>query len=146
MKRTMKKRPAAVALPQEWQQKFKASSIKVGFQLHLSRAMLEFLCAVADDCDWDRATFGDIFYPDNWIATAASLVKRGLVESKAGRDREETGQFNFDQLDKKRQGKVREADHRSYWKLTPAGLKLVELLKVAGLFTESDAAIRRKRA
>ena len=127
----------ALAMPETWQQKFKASSIKVGFQLHLSRSMLEMICALADDCWWDRATFGDIHYPDNWMSTQGSLVKRGLIQHRSEAD--------LRKLEKKNTA-VRFADTIPRCELTPAGKQLVKLLKVAGLFIEADAAIRRKQA
>lgn len=136
----MSKKQEVATLPQGWQQRFKAASIRVGFQLNLSRPMLEFLCAVADDCAWDRATFGDIYYPDNWIATEASLTKRGLVERKEGTERESTSAHNRKELE----GEKSHRDYRNYCQLTPAGEQVVRLLKVAGLFVESDTATLRK--
>jgi hypothetical protein len=34
--------------------------------------------------------------------------------------------------------------HYTHWELTPAGAAVVELLKLAGLFVEADAAIEKK--
>ena len=139
---------AAIAIPENWQQRFKSSSIKIGFQLNLSRSMLEMLCAVADDCQWDRATFGELHYPDNWIATEASLEKRGLIQRKGETDRVAAAKHNSDEMNAAwKEGRDRaERDYRNYCCLTPAGQKIVELLKVSGLFIPQDAAIRRKRA
>lgn len=140
----MNRRTKVAELPAEWKQRFKASSIKVGFQLHLSKSMLEFLCAVADDVSWDRATFGDIHYPDNWISTEGSLEKRGLIERKPDREHEEAGQHNYREL--KRGVDYADCDMRNYCRLTPAGAAVVELLKVSGLFIAQDGALRRKRS
>jgi hypothetical protein len=139
---------AAIELPEDWKQRFKSSSIKVGFQLNLSRAMLEFLCAVADDCQWDRATFGELHYPDNWIATEGSLEKRGLIQRKDGPAREAAAKHNSDEINAAwKDGRDKsDCTYRNYCRLTPAGAKVVELLKVSGLFVAADASLRRKRA
>lgn len=135
----------------EWQEKFRAHSIKIGFALTLTRPMLEFLCAVADDVQWDRLLYfqtGGLGHPECSITTAHSLVKRGLIDKQPRED-----------VAAKRKQKQREANEKaghfraltweeicqtSHWVLTPAGRALVELLKVGGLFVEADMAIAKK--
>ena len=89
----------------------------------------------------DRATFGDMHYPDNWIATEASLTKRGLVRRKEGAAREATAKINHDACSSRN---FDPSNFRNYCELTPAGLAVIELLKVTGLFMEQDTAINRK--
>lgn len=127
-----------VVAPPQWQQNFKTSTIKVGFCLNLTRAMLEFLCATADDVNWDRALFGDIHYPDNWMATGNALFKRGLVERKS---QDEIGKAWINN----QRASARE-ECSTYWRLTPAGLKVVELLKVTGMFIVADSSHYKKQA
>lgn len=132
-----------VKLPADWQQAFKTSNIHVGLKLNLSRTMLEFLCAVADDCDWDRASFGDIHTPDSWYCTAACLEKRGLIYDR--RPTEEMKSVSSHNWSNENGSKDRyERDYRSLYGLTPAGQKVVELLKVVGIFIEHDTATRRR--
>lgn len=97
--------------------------------------MLEFLCAVADGVAWDRSGLGasTINCPDNWIATEHSLVKRGLVMRKPLKIRKQ-------QLDDK---------DNELWETTPveltdAGKIVVDLIKLSGVFIESDHAINKK--
>lgn len=127
-----------VAMPADWQQRFKSTNIKVGLQLNLSRAMLEMLCAIADDVLWDRASYGDIHYPDNWVSCEAALTKRGLIERKQDAEREATRKHNI----------AAQAwdECRSYCKLTPAGRAVVDLLKIVGLFVPADGSFKRRRA
>jgi hypothetical protein len=129
-----------VAIPAEWQQKFKSHSLSVGFKLHLSRPMLEMLCAVADDCMWDRSSYGDIHFPDNFIHIEACLVKRGLIARLEGAEHDKVATHNtaalnrgWDQL-------------RNYSALTPAGKLVVDLLKLTGMFIAQDASFKRRRA
>lgn len=121
-----------------WQDAFRSSCLRVGFGLALSRPMCEFISAVADGVQWDRGRFGSAAaFPDNFLATAASLIKRGLIREDRGpeyqnaRDRAMTDPM---------------ADLRGYthWKLTAAGEYVVGLLKLAGLFVEADAATEKK--
>lgn len=120
-----------------WQDHFRTLSIKVGFGLSLTRPMCEFLSAVADDVHWDRAKYGSgLAFPDNFLATSAALVKRGLIEQKpeperaAGMRRPATTSY--------------ELHSWTHWRLTPAGVHVVGLLKLAGLFVEADVAIEKK--
>lgn len=137
--KTKKTEPQTIPVMPDWKNQFRSAHTKVGFQLHLSRAMLEMLCATADDTQWDRSSFGDVFYPDNWVATERSLTKRGLVVRKTAADRGK-------QLDAITAASIvsGEFNERSFIALTPAGEALVQLLKTGGLFIESDAAISKK--
>lgn len=109
----------------EWQEKFKSQMTRVSFELKLTRAMLEFLCAASDDVYWDRAAFGGLHYPDNWLATEYALTKRGLIVRRP----------------------PIEVKGRTVgsppWELTPAGHAAIELLKVGGLFIEAQKAADR---
>lgn len=117
-----------------WRDAFKASSIKAGFHIGLSRAMVEFLSAVADDVTWDRAKWGGASpFPDNFIATAASLIKRGLIVEKTEAEKRKN---------------IHLPDDRAYqwsnFQLSEAGFYVVKLLKIAGFFVEADAAIEKR--
>lgn len=119
-----------------WQDNFKSCAIRVGFGLVLTRAMCEFLSAVADGVAWDRSKYGAAQpYPDNFLATSAALFKRGLIAPKPENVQAE-------------RGKRMPSDDRlwewSNFDLTPAGVHVVGLLKLAGLFVEADAAIEKK--
>lgn len=119
-----------------WKDAFRASSIRVGFGLTLTRTMAEFLSAVADDCCWDRSKYGSAqAFPDNFIATAAALVKRGLIVSKPADVREKN------RCDRRPDA---ELYTWSEYATTEAGEHVVALLKLAGLFVETDAAIEKK--
>lgn len=120
-----------------WQDNFKSCCLKVGFGLSLSRAMCEFISAVADDVHWDRAVYGSSqAFPDNFLATSRSLEKRGLVRKKpeneleAGRHRPARTSY--------------ELWSWQIWELTPAGEAVVTLLKLSGMFVEADVAIEKK--
>lgn len=133
MKRTLK-HPAKA---EEWRESFRKNSMRVGFQISLSKAMLEMLCAIADDVMWDRSLFWSQHFPDNWIASQNSLIKRGLIERKT--DAEFKKQYpNWG---------IKDDTPRGEWtcyKLTPAGRGVVTLVTLAGMFIESDAAISKK--
>jgi hypothetical protein len=90
---------------------------------------MEFLCAVADDVQWDRFTYGMGSGPHNFLASSGALVKRGLILEKTVHDKWE-GKNVY--------------EIRSRYDLTDAGWLVVELLKLTGLFIESDNAIERK--
>ena len=119
----------------DWKEALRASALSVGFNLQLTKSMLQMLCAVADDVTWDRALFPGLSCPDNWIGTQASLVKRELIQKKT---REEIDS----------EYAIRRDDNRSWewsnYRLTPAGELVVQLIKLAGVFVEADAAIRKK--
>jgi hypothetical protein len=106
--------------------------MKFGFHLALTKAMVEFLSAVADDVQWDRNIYRTISMPDNWIATEHSLEKRGLIERKS------KGWFEEHKYDKT------PFAERACCVLTPAGRLVIDLLKMAGIFVEADAAIYKK--
>ena len=120
-----------------WRDNFKSSCLAVGFRMQLTRAMCEFISAVADDVSWDRAVYGSSnAFPDNFIATSRSLTKRGLIERKQGAEREEG---------MNRPSRTSYELHSwSHGKLTPAGNAVVELLKLCGLFVEADVAVEKK--
>jgi len=113
----------------DWRSNFKAHCLRTNFQLGLTRPQLEMLCAVADDVQWDRWTFGGIHNPRNWIASEEALTKRGLIQRKK---QQKVGHWN------------NAYEIKSSCELTDAGRLIVELLKVTGLFIESDNAIERK--
>ena len=92
---------------------------------------MEFLCAVADDVEWDRFRSGPQT-PFNFIASEGALEKRGLIERKKDGRGRWVGQNVY--------------DITSTCVLTPAGKLVVELLKITGLFIEQDNAIERKAA
>jgi hypothetical protein len=118
-----------------WQDAFRSSCLQIGFGIKLTRAMVEYLSAVADGVCWDRSKYGAASpYPNNFLATSASLIKRGLIQEKPD--------------SRTKRDMVRQPDHVSFewtnFELTPAGVHVVELLKLVGLFVEADAAIERK--
>lgn len=106
-------------MAEPWKDAFKSCMTRVMFELKLSRAMLELLCAVSLDVSWDRRAFGGMLYPDNWLATERALSKRGLIVRKPPRE-------------------VREAGPP--WSLTPVGEAVVQMLKVGGLYVEPETA------
>lgn len=117
-----------------WRDAFRAHTTRVGFSLHLTRAMAEFLSAVADGVVWDRQRYGSaVVAPNNFLATSASLVKRGLIEAKpvpereANKHRPDAEFYTWNQ-----------------WNLTPAGELVVAMLVLTGLFVEADAAIEKR--
>lgn len=129
------KRPTPAV--EAWRDNFKSSAIRVGLSLSLTRAMCEFLSAVADDVTWDRCAFGSSqAFPDNFLATSRSLERRGLVEQKSPSEIEA----------RKSRSAVTSYDLWSWscWRLTPAGELVVGLLKLAGLFVEADIATEKK--
>lgn len=124
-----------IPLPPDWKQSFQSQAMRSSFCLALTQPMLEFLCATAEGVHWDRRLYTrqwGIARPDNWIASAAALMKRGLVERLT--------RLEID-------SSIPDADTvTAHYRLTPAGAALVDLLKVAGIFVESDSALARKRA
>lgn len=125
-----------------WRDAFKASTLRTSFVLSLTRPMLEFISAVADGVSWDRASHGSCAaYPDNFIAVGRALEKRGLLTHRGSSCRSDSEAAS--RIAAKTGDKM---DWYTYsaWSLTPAGEKVVELLKITGLFIEADAAIRKK--
>lgn len=108
-------------MPAEWKNKLKSSCIKFGFTLHLTKAMLEYLCATSEGVMWDRHYEPWIRVPDNWIATETALTNRGLIERKT-------------------RAEIYGDPTWCVCRLTEAGKLVVELVKMAGLFRESVAA------
>lgn len=121
-----------------WRDNLKSSCLLAGFRLALTRAMCEFLSAVADGVNWDRSVFGSaLAFPDNWLTTSRSLEKRGLIERKPQKEID----------DRVRNHPARDAYELhswSCWRLTPAGESAVVLLKLTGLFVEADTAAEKK--
>lgn len=111
-------------MPADWQDRFRSNVTRVRFEINLTRPMMEMLCACADDVQWDRAKFGGILFPDNWIATEFALTKRGLLERKPPRP---------------------VGDNTPPFTLTPAGMAMVELMKVGGIFMPAEAALAKMR-
>jgi hypothetical protein len=107
----------------DWQDAFRSQMTRVTFQLMLTRAMLEFLCATSSDVHWDRRSFGHLGYSDNWMATERALTKRGLIKRKPPTPvkRESNGL-------------------PPPWELTPVGVAVVEMLKIGGLYIEAQEA------
>lgn len=122
---------------EEWRENFKRSSMRIGFTLSLSKTMLEYLCAVADNVQWDRSLYpGNIHVPDNWIACQNALLKRGLIVRKS--DEAFHAEYpNLNRMDSPR-------GEWTWFKLTKAGEHVVALVVMCGMFHESDAAINKK--
>lgn len=118
-----------------WRDNFKSNLTSVSFKLTLSRPMLEYLCATADDVFWDRFTYGSsIVFPDNFMATEQALTRRGLIRRKGPQsipaDNREANIMKW----------------KPHCELTPAGKAVVELLKVGGMFLPAAAAIQKMKA
>ena len=111
-------------LRSNWQDAFKSNTTRVRFVLSLTRPMLEFLCAASAGVYWDRRAFGGLTYPDNWIATEHGLTKRGLITRLPPQP-------------------TKNGQQPPPWSLTPAGEKVIELLKVGGLFIDAREAVDR---
>lgn len=109
------------------QQAFLSCTTRIGFDLKLSRPMMEFLCACSDDVEWDRRRFPCLYEPDNWIATERALTKRGLLR-------------RYSEIERKKRIKERGATWPIPYCLTEIGHAVVALLKVGGLFIEAEAA------
>ena len=124
------------AVDDTWKQSFQQSTFRTSFNLSLSQPMIEMLCAIADDVQWDRRQEMTIHRPDNWLATNAALVKRGLARRKTDEERAKLRKSKtyIEEL----YGEV------SYYTLTPAGEAVVQLFKVTGVFIEADNAITKR--
>lgn len=131
-----KPNPKTIPLPSTWQSQFRSHTMRTGFCLALSQPMIEMLCAIADDVQWDRGQHHTIHRPDNIFASFRALEKRGLAVAKGDSERRTTSQLLSMPED-------RYCEY-SHWKLTPAGKAMVQLLKVTGIFAEADAAITKK--
>lgn len=114
----------------DWQDALRRSVVTFGFNLHLSKSMLSYLCAVADDVTWDRMIESHISAPCNFITTEAALTKKGLIRRKP------------------RIISSNEQPQSTTWtnlcELTPAGDYVVQLVKLAGLFDEQIVARARR--
>jgi len=132
------KKPVAktVKMPDTWKHNFRSATMRANFQLTLTQPMIQMLCSVADDCVWDRSIFSNLHAPDNLFATEGALTKRGLIVRKS------QGSGGFVDPD----GGFGECweNIRAYCELTPAGRAMADLLKVTGLFVESDAKTMRR--
>lgn len=136
----MSKVQQAIAMPGSWKQKFQDSTFRTNFQLFLSQSMVEYLCACADNVRWDRSRFCSIHRPDNWVATEASLIKRGLCERKS------CSEIEAERAELKKAMGDDYEDQRGWHlinmcRLTPAGQAVVELFKVTGVFVPADGAL-----
>ena len=132
-KRKQQRPKQTISLPVEtWAEDFRQYAFRTNFMLTLSQAMIEFLCATADDVVWDRTRYSHNLKPDNFLASGRALEKRGLVKRipRDERLKNSTGDFWV--------------DVGAYHVMTPAGEKVVELLKVTGCFVEADGAIIKK--
>lgn len=112
-----------------WKAAFRSNTTRVGFKLVLTQPMLEFLCAVASDVQWDRARYASLICPDNWLATEHALTRRGFVRRKPPTLRK----------------RILESPNRikQFCELTPAGVAFCRLLKITGLFVEAEQARER---
>jgi len=117
----------------DWKDNFKGYAMRTNFCIGLTKTQMQFLCAVADNVMWDRWNFGNVHIPDNFIAAETALTRRGLIERKPAEKRK-----------LKRWTNVYELTH--FCELTPAGKLVVQLLKLTGLFVQSDFAVERKVA
>jgi len=124
------KNSEALRLPrEEWAERLRSSVLKFGFNMNLSTAMLEFLCAVSDNVRWDRNLKSSIHAPCCWLVTEAALTKKGLVVRKVKRD-DTDGPILLQNM----------------CEPTPAGQHVVELIKLAGIFVEHAEAAAKKMA
>lgn len=118
---------------EDWQEAFLGNTTRVGFNLKLSRPMMELLCATADSVYWDRAKYPGLYEPDNWISTERALKKRGLLR-----------RLTVKETDKMRKEK-KSILHVPPYALTPAGEAVVELLRIGGLFIQAEDAVGENR-
>lgn len=119
----------------EWQGSFRNYSLRAGFAVHLSTSMLDFICAVADDVRWDHNLYWlQRGCPGRDLAVEKCLEKRGLIRRKS---------LKYFKDKETYQGHELECESSNY-ELTPAGEAVVELIKLAGIFVEADAATRKK--
>lgn len=128
--------------PETWRDDFMRQSLRTAFTLHLTQPMIEFLCAIAANCRWDRGRAHNIHAPDNWIATETALEKRGLIRRK---DRAEIdavrAALDAEYPDLRR----RFNEGPAFSELTPAGERVVELFKTVGMFVEMEATVNRRK-
>ena len=138
MKKRTRRKPAkknTVPMPERdtWKDAFQQQTLRTDFTLRLTQSMIEFLCATADDCHWDRVRDSHVLKPDNFLGTKVALTRRGLIVAKRQRE--------LPPID---QSKDFWSEFRATYELTPAGEAVVELFRVTGVFVESEnAEIRR---
>lgn len=119
-------------MPNDWKDKFKSYTMRTNFHLGLTRPQLEMLCAVADDVEWDRFTYGLGSGPFCAMASSHALEKRGLIEKKKSGRGSDKWKHVY--------------EIKSCWVLTEAGKLVCQLLKITGLFIESDNSTQRRYA
>ena len=122
----------------DYRRAFVASSMRHNFHLTLTGPMLEMLCAIADGVVRDREyhfTFSSVT-PGDFVSRAEPLIKRGLVYHVPRHLQPVEPPEAFCQQNAE--------GRQNYYKLTPIGEALVELLKLAGLFVKADAALDRE--
>jgi hypothetical protein len=131
-----------IPLTPDWKSAFQQSTMRTNFEMRLSQSMIEFLSATADDAHWDRVRDSTIHKPDNWVATSTSLQKRGLIMRKPQSQIDREGQ----------EYRAKASNNGAYfwdspccYMLTPAGLAMVNLFKVVGIFVETEAAMNRRK-
>lgn len=120
-----------------WMDNFKGFALRTGFSISLTRPMLEYLCAVSEDAQWDRSKFGVRCqaFPGCDYVTSRALEKRGLIVRKSP-----LRLLTPDELEKR----IRAND--SCYELTPPGRHVVELLKLTGMYLQTDVAVAREGA
>ncbi len=126
------------ALPDAWRALFLRSTLKTGFCLVLTQPMLEQLCAISDQVNWDRSVFRHsmgLASPDSPV-TRSALERRGLVRHRGTRI------LRDEERDRSNQERHERWNDEicDVWELTPAGEQLVELLRTTGVFLEQSAA------
>lgn len=136
----MRKRKDVISVPPQWQEQFKAATFRTSFTLSLSQAMIEFLCAVADDVQWDRSIYyGNIHRPDNWMATSTCLERRGLIVRRCQNEIDKrTRHWRAEDFASRLTYEV------SHYTLTPAGEAVVQLFRVTEIFVEAEAAVTKR--
>jgi len=127
----------------DWQTNFKKNLFATHFNLVLTKPMIEFLCAVAEDVQWDRSLYYQGPHrPNHPLATAHVLENRGLVQRKKLKVIKEEGDISLKRAQAEEDSSV--LHENSYYRLTPAGEALVHLFKVTGVFILADTAINKK--
>lgn len=137
----MKKPAKVIELDRPDQRAFRGACLRTGLYLSLTQTMLEMLCAIADDTRPNR--FWDYVRGHNKLgmghATAEALIKRGLCTQIPEKE-------FMAELDRRRRDRLEEFDDLpERYRLTECGQAVVDLLKTAGIFVESDQATYRRR-
>jgi len=113
------------------QEAFLSCTTRIGFNLTLSRTMMEMLCAISDDVEWDRMRWPSLYMPNNWMATERALTKRGLIRRYSSAEHKKRARAAAE-------NKVVEMPIP--YALTDIGAAVVQMLKVGGLFISAEAA------